>query len=75
MIFTSILAIAKYFSPLSIKLKKEHSTKCNSLICCRTDSPLIHGDFDKPGKWGDLGPCDLPMVFSMLNNQKIENSI
>ncbi len=28
------------------------STKCNSSICCRNDSPDVKGPEDRPGKWG-----------------------
>jgi len=38
------------------------STKCQSSICCRNDSPLVHNDSDRPGKWGVVGQCDLPFI-------------
>jgi len=37
------------------------SSKCHSVVCCRIDSPPIQGQNDIPGKWGTLGPCDLPL--------------
>ena len=38
------------------------STHCNSSLCCRNDSPDVHDDKDRPGKWGIVGQCDLPYV-------------
>ena len=52
------------------------STHCNSSLCCRNDSPDVHDDKDRPGKWGVVGQCDLPYVIfpTMRTNQKIDNS-
>ncbi|MDR3549180.1 MAG: metallophosphoesterase [Candidatus Pacebacteria bacterium] len=42
------------------------STHCSSTVCCRDDSPDVHNDTDRPGKWGVVGDCDLP--FRTLHN-------
>ncbi len=46
---------------VDLNYTQERSTRCNSPVCCRNDSPVLVDQEHRPGKWGHQGTCDLPL--------------